>query len=92
MQRCSVGHDQHARGQVPGPFGLGQIDIGNAQSDMAKKMDTGVTQANGTTAVEPTIDVDHIARAVVYMATLPLEANVLHMTVMANQMPFVGRG
>jgi len=70
----------------------GQIDIGNARTDMAEKMGHGVTQANGSTAVEPTIDIDHVARAVVYMATLPLEANVLQMTVMANQMPFVGRG
>lgn len=70
----------------------GQIDIGNALTDMTKKADSGMKQADGTTAVEPTIDVDHVARAVVYMATLPLDANVLHMNVMANQMPFVGRG
>ena len=70
----------------------GQIDIGNALTDMAKRMGTGVKQAGGTTAIEPTIDVDYVAQAVVYMATLPLEANVLQMTVMANQMPFVGRG
>lgn len=70
----------------------GRIDIGNAQTDLTKKMGAGVKQADGTTAIEPTIDVDHVARAVVYMATLPLEANVLQMTVMANQMPLVGRG
>ena len=55
-------------------------------------MADGVPQANGTRAVEPTIDVDHVARAVVYMANLPLDANVLTMTVMATQMPLVGRG
>jgi NAD(P)-dependent dehydrogenase (short-subunit alcohol dehydrogenase family) len=70
----------------------GQIDIGNALTDMVKKVDKGAKQADGTTAVEPTIDVEHIARALVYMATLPLEANVLQMTVMANRMPLVGRG
>ena len=70
----------------------GQIDIGNAASDMTKRMATGVLQANGTTAVEETIDPKHIADAVVYMAGLPLSANVLTMTVMATRMPFVGRG
>ena len=70
----------------------GQIDIGNARTDLTKKMGAGVKQADGTRAIEPTIDVDHVARAIVYMATLPLEANVLQMTVMANQMPLVGRG
>ncbi|GAA3071243.1 SDR family oxidoreductase [Rhizobium viscosum] len=70
----------------------GQIDIGNAASDMTKRMATGVLQANGTTAVEATIDPTHIADAVVYMAGLPLSANVLTMTVMATKMPFVGRG
>ncbi|MGZ2487815.1 NAD(P)-dependent dehydrogenase (short-subunit alcohol dehydrogenase family) [Rhizobium pisi] len=70
----------------------GQIDIGNAASDMTKKMAAGVLQANGSIATEPTIDAAHIADAVVYMASLPLSANVLTMTVMATQMPFVGRG
>ena len=70
----------------------GQIDIGNAASDMTKKMASGVLQANGSIATEPTIDAAHIADAVVYMASLPLSANVLTMTVMATQMPFVGRG
>lgn len=70
----------------------GQIDIGNAATDMTARMATGVLQANGTTAVEPTIDPSHVADAVVYMAGLPLSANVLNMTVMATKMPFVGRG
>lgn len=70
----------------------GQIDIGNAATDMTAKMSEGVLQADGRIAVEPTIDVDCVARAVVYMASLPLEANVLFMTVMATKMPYVGRG
>ncbi|GIW78396.1 MAG: 3-oxoacyl-ACP reductase [Gemmatales bacterium] len=70
----------------------GQIDIGNALTPMAARMKEGVLQANGTVAVEPTMDVEHVARAVVYMASLPLDANVLFMTVMATKMPFVGRG
>lgn len=76
------------------PFDIacGQIDIGNAASDMTVRMSGGVLQANGEVAAEPTISADHVARAVVYMATLPLDANVLSMTVMATQMPLVGRG
>jgi NAD(P)-dependent dehydrogenase (short-subunit alcohol dehydrogenase family) len=70
----------------------GQIDIGNAETEMTAKMKKGVLQANGATAVEPTMDVQHVAKAVVYMASLPLDANVLFMTVMATKMPFVGRG
>ena len=70
----------------------GQIDIGNAATPMTARMADGVPQANGTVAPEPTIDAGHVARAVVYMANLPLDANVLTMTVMAAQMPFVGRG
>lgn len=70
----------------------GQIDIGNAATEMTAKMKQGVAQANGTLAVEATMDVENVARAVVYMASLPLDANVLFMTVMATQMPFVGRG
>jgi NAD(P)-dependent dehydrogenase (short-subunit alcohol dehydrogenase family) len=70
----------------------GQIDIGNAATDMTSKMSSGVLQANGEMAAEPTISVKHIADAVVYMASLPLEANVLTMTVMATKMPLVGRG
>ena len=68
----------------------GQIDIGNAETEMAARMKTGVPQANGTIAPEPMIDPVHVARAVVYMAGLPLDANVLFMTVMATKMPFVG--
>ncbi|MBP0615136.1 SDR family oxidoreductase [Jiella mangrovi] len=71
---------------------VGQIDIGNAASEMTSKMSGGVMQANGEMRPEPTIDAAHIARAVSYMASLPLDANVFTMTVMANQMPFVGRG
>jgi NAD(P)-dependent dehydrogenase (short-subunit alcohol dehydrogenase family) len=71
----------------------GQIDVGNAATELTEPMRTiGVLQADGTTAREPTIDVDHVARAVVYMATLPLDANVQFMTVMATKMPFSGRG
>jgi NADP-dependent 3-hydroxy acid dehydrogenase YdfG len=70
----------------------GQIDIGNAETEMAARMAKGVPQANGTIAVEPLMDVAHVARAVVYMASLPLEANVQFMTVMATKMPFIGRG
>jgi NAD(P)-dependent dehydrogenase (short-subunit alcohol dehydrogenase family) len=70
----------------------GQIDIGNAATNMTSKMNSGVLQANGELAAEPTIPVEHIAEAVVYMASLPLEANVLTMTVMATGMPLVGRG
>ncbi|PDT14748.1 3-oxoacyl-ACP reductase [Rhizobium sp. J15] len=70
----------------------GQIDIGNAASDMTTRIAAGVLQANGSIAAEATIDPAHIADAVVYMAGLPLGANVLTMTVMATKMPFVGRG
>jgi NAD(P)-dependent dehydrogenase (short-subunit alcohol dehydrogenase family) len=70
----------------------GQIDIGNAATDMTIWMEHGVPQANGTTAVEPRIDVAHVARAVVHMAGLPLDANVQFMTIMATKMPFIGRG
>jgi NAD(P)-dependent dehydrogenase (short-subunit alcohol dehydrogenase family) len=70
----------------------GQIDIGNAATPMTARMADGVAQADGSVRPEPTIDVEHVARAVVYMAGLPLEANVPFMTVMATGMPFVGRG
>ena len=70
----------------------GQIDIGNAATDMTAPMANGVPQADGTTAPEPRMDVDDAARAVRYMASLPLDANVLTMTVMATGMPYVGRG
>ncbi|MDA1051995.1 MAG: SDR family NAD(P)-dependent oxidoreductase [Planctomycetota bacterium] len=70
----------------------GQIDIGNAATEMTARMAKGVPQADGSTAVEPTMDVQHVARAVVYMASLPLDANVQFMTVMATKMPLVGRG
>ncbi len=76
------------------PYGIacGQIDIGNALTDMARKMTTGVPQADGSTAVEPVMDVAHVASSVLHMASLPLEANVQFMTVMASAMPYVGRG
>jgi NAD(P)-dependent dehydrogenase (short-subunit alcohol dehydrogenase family) len=70
----------------------GQIDIGNAATEMAERMAQGVIQAHGQIAVEPLLDLDHVARAVVFMAGLPLDANVQFMTVMATKMPFVGRG
>lgn len=70
----------------------GQIDIGNAATDMTQTIAAGVIQADGTLAAEPTIDAAHVGDAVVYMAGLPLNANVLTMTVMATKMPFVGRG
>lgn len=70
----------------------GQIDIGNAGTDMTSRMSGGVPQADGSTASEPTINVQHIADAVAYMAELPLDANVQFMTVMATKMPLVGRG
>lgn len=69
-----------------------QIDIGNALTELSVRMTKGVRQANGQVAVEPMVDVKHIAEAVQYMAGLPLSANVLNMTVMATNMPFVGRG
>ena len=70
----------------------GQIDIGNALTEMTQRMTRGVPQANGTVMVEPTMDVQNVARAVVFMATVPPEANVQFLTVMATKMPFVGRG
>jgi NAD(P)-dependent dehydrogenase (short-subunit alcohol dehydrogenase family) len=70
----------------------GQIDIGNTATDMASAMSTGTLQADFSTRIEPTFDVQHVADAVLYMANLPLEANVQFMTVMATKMPFVGRG
>ena len=70
----------------------GQIDIGNAASDMTAKMTGGVPQADGSLAPEPRIDVDHVARTVVQMAELPLDVNVQFITIMATKMPFIGRG
>lgn len=69
-----------------------QIDIGNALTELSARMTQGVRQANGSMATEPMMDVQHVAQAVRYMASLPLSTNVLNMTVMASQMPFVGRG
>jgi NAD(P)-dependent dehydrogenase (short-subunit alcohol dehydrogenase family) len=76
----------------PYDIACGQIDIGNAATEMAARMTSGVPQANGTIAVEPLIDLEHVVNAVLYMAGLPLGANVQFMTVMATKMPFVGRG
>ena len=70
----------------------GQIDIGNAATPMTARMAKGVPQANGTVEVEPTMDVDNVARSIVLMASLPLDANVQFLTVMATKMPFIGRG
>jgi NAD(P)-dependent dehydrogenase (short-subunit alcohol dehydrogenase family) len=76
------------------PFDIacGQIDIGNAATEMTERMANGILQANGTMMVEPRMDVKHVADAVVYMASLPLDANVQFMTVMATKMPLIGRG
>ncbi|MEC7202513.1 MAG: SDR family oxidoreductase [Pseudomonadota bacterium] len=71
---------------------VGQLDVGNASTPMTDRMSKGVPQANGDTMIEPTMDVDNVARAIVYMASLPLDANVQFMTVMATKMPYVGRG
>ena len=68
------------------------IDIGNTETEMAAAMKSGVPQADGSIAVEPLMAIENVANAVVYMANLPLDANVLFMTVMATKMPFVGRG
>ena len=76
----------------PYDIACGQIDIGNAGTDMTARMAAGVLQADGSTAVEPTFDVAHVGRAVAYMASLPLDANVQSLTVMATKMPFIGRG
>ena len=70
----------------------GQIDIGNAATEMTERMQTGIPQANGTLMVEPTMDSDSVAQTILYMDSLPLDSNVLCLTVMANQMPYVGRG
>jgi len=71
---------------------VGQIDIGNAGTEMAFRMAEGVPQADGSTRAEPLMDVDHVGQAVVQMANLPLESNVQFMTIMATKMPFIGRG
>lgn len=71
---------------------VGQIDIGNAATDMTQRMRAGILQANGDVAVEPVMDVAIVGQSIVYMANLPLEANVMFHTVMATRMPFVGRG
>lgn len=70
----------------------GQIDIGNAATPLSERLSKGVLQANGSVEIEPLIDPEHVARAVVYMATLPLDANIQFITVMATKMPFIGRG
>lgn len=71
---------------------VGQIDIGNAGTEMTERMKVGMPQANGTMAPEPTMDVENVARTIVYMASLPLDANAQFVTVMATKMPFIGRG
>jgi NAD(P)-dependent dehydrogenase (short-subunit alcohol dehydrogenase family) len=70
----------------------GQIDIGNAATEMTERMKNGVPQADGTMAVEPRMDVEHVGQAVAFMASLPLESNVQFLTIMATKMPYVGRG
>ncbi|MEN8514406.1 SDR family oxidoreductase [Burkholderia sp. RS02] len=76
------------------PFNIacGQIDIGNAATSLTERMNSGVLQADGRVVPEPRVDVAHVANAIVQMASLPLEANILNMTIMASAMPFVGRG
>ncbi|MFP3501108.1 SDR family oxidoreductase [Burkholderia sp. SIMBA_062] len=76
------------------PFNIacGQIDIGNAATSLTERMNSGVPQADGRVAPEPRVDVAHVADAIVQMASLPLEANILNMTIMASAMPYVGRG
>jgi NAD(P)-dependent dehydrogenase (short-subunit alcohol dehydrogenase family) len=76
----------------PYDIACGQIDIGNAATEMTERMTAGVPQADGSTMVEPRMNVQHVADAVLYMANLPLDANVQFLTVMATKMPFVGRG
>ena len=71
---------------------VGQLDIGNAVTPLTERMTKGVPQANGTMMVEPRMDVEHVGRAIVYMASLPLDTNVQFMTVMASKMPYIGRG
>jgi NAD(P)-dependent dehydrogenase (short-subunit alcohol dehydrogenase family) len=71
---------------------VGQIDIGNAATDMTQRMQSGILQANGSLAIEPVMDVAIVGQSVLYMANLPLQANVMFHTVMATNMPFVGRG
>jgi NAD(P)-dependent dehydrogenase (short-subunit alcohol dehydrogenase family) len=71
---------------------VGQIDIGNAATDMTQRMRSGILQANGTVAIEPVMDVSVVGQSLVYMANLPLSANVMFHTVMATRMPFAGRG
>ena len=70
----------------------GQVDVGNAATEMTARMQSGVQQADGSVKVEPTMDVEHVARAVAFMASLPLDANVQFLTVMATKMPYIGRG
>jgi NAD(P)-dependent dehydrogenase (short-subunit alcohol dehydrogenase family) len=70
----------------------GQIDIGNAGTEMTVPMAAGIMQADGSKKVEPLMDVDHVGQAVLHMAQLPPESNILSMTIMASNMPFVGRG
>ena len=76
------------------PFNIacGQIDIGNAATEMTERMAAGIIQADQSIKVEPRMDVDHVGQAVLHMAQLPLESNILNMTIMATNMPFVGRG
>ena len=77
-----------------GPFGIacGQIDIGNAATELTQAISQGAVQADGSVAPEPTFDPQHVADAVLYMASLPLEANVQFLTITATKMPFIGRG
>ena len=69
-----------------------QIDIGNALTALTQRMESGVPQAHGAVEVEPTFDVEHVAESILFMANLPLDANVQFMTIMATRMPYIGRG
>jgi NADP-dependent 3-hydroxy acid dehydrogenase YdfG len=76
----------------PYDIACGQIDIGNAATEMAARMATGVPQADGSIKIEPLMDLRHVASTVVHMASMPLDANIQFVTVMATKMPFIGRG
>jgi NAD(P)-dependent dehydrogenase (short-subunit alcohol dehydrogenase family) len=76
----------------PYDIACGQIDIGNARTEMTRSFESGVLQADGTVRPEPAMDVEHVAAAIRYMASLPLDANVATLTVTATKMPYIGRG
>ena len=91
MIECLIRHARSLDGRSWN-IACGQIDIGNAATAMTERMKTGVPQPNGTMAVEPTMPVEEVGRTIVYMGSMPASANVLFLTVMATNAPFVGRG